>query len=64
MSTPVRQGGAEAEIKEIKSPRWEVAGRGGDYKDMQVRLHGHARTAPSESSSLGLWKQGLVCEER
>lgn len=36
MSTPVRHEGAEAEIKEIKSPRWEAAGRGGDYEDMQA----------------------------
>ena len=56
MSLPVRQEGTEAEIKEIKSPRWEAAGRGGDCKDMQA--------CSKWESSLVLWKQGLLCEER
>lgn len=56
MSLPVRQEGTEAEIKETKSPTWEAAGRGGDGKNMQA--------CSKWESSLVLWQQGLLCEER
>ena len=59
MSTPVRQEGAEAEIKEIKSPKWEAAGRGGDYKDMQACSKWESSLGPVEAGS-GVWGE-MTC---